>query len=144
VPGCRRRSRRLAASDLEFGRPVRIGRSVWIGARAIILPGVSIGDDALIGAGSEVTRDGRDKRVTIRLTAPAYCKFESIFLQERVSELSLPQPSHREGNVDRAGSSSSSASSARKALGIVKWTVWVLDFAREFLPDEYEEVGRGQ
>jgi maltose O-acetyltransferase len=45
------------ASGLEFGRPVRIGRSVWIGAGAIILPGVSIGDDALIGAGSVVTRD---------------------------------------------------------------------------------------
>src|ERR1700730_6935203 len=45
------------ASSLEFGRPVRIGRSVWIGAGAIILPGVSIGDDALIGAGSVVTRD---------------------------------------------------------------------------------------
>ena len=37
------------ASGLEFGRPVRIGRNVWIGAGAIILPGVSIGDDALIG-----------------------------------------------------------------------------------------------
>jgi len=45
------------ASGLEFGRPVRIGRNVWIGAGAIILPGVSIGDDALIGAGSMVTRD---------------------------------------------------------------------------------------
>jgi maltose O-acetyltransferase len=44
-------------SGLEFGRPVRIGRNVWIGAGAIILPGVSIGDDALIGAGSVVTRD---------------------------------------------------------------------------------------
>lgn len=45
------------ASGLEFGRPVRIGRNVWIGAGAIILPGISIGDDALIGAGSVVTRD---------------------------------------------------------------------------------------
>jgi maltose O-acetyltransferase len=45
------------ASGLEFGRPVRIGRNVWIGAGAIILPGVVIGDDALIGAGSVVTRD---------------------------------------------------------------------------------------
>jgi maltose O-acetyltransferase len=45
------------ASGLEFGRPVLIGRNVWIGAGAIILPGVSIGDDALIGAGSVVTRD---------------------------------------------------------------------------------------
>jgi len=45
------------ASGLEFGRPVRIGRNVWIGGGAIILPGVTIGDDALIGAGSVVTRD---------------------------------------------------------------------------------------
>lgn len=45
------------ASGLEFGRPVRIGRNVWIGGGAIILPGVSVGDDAVIGAGSVVTRD---------------------------------------------------------------------------------------
>jgi hypothetical protein len=38
----------VRASGLEFGRPVRIGRNVWIGAGAIILTGVSIGDDALI------------------------------------------------------------------------------------------------
>jgi maltose O-acetyltransferase len=44
-------------AGLEFGRPVRIGRNVWIGGGAIILPGVSIGDDAVIGAGSVVTRD---------------------------------------------------------------------------------------
>jgi maltose O-acetyltransferase len=30
---------------------------VWIGGGAIILPGVSVGDDAVIGAGSVVTRD---------------------------------------------------------------------------------------
>jgi maltose O-acetyltransferase len=42
---------------LEFGRPIRIGRNVWIGGGAIILPGVSIGDSALIGAGSVVIRD---------------------------------------------------------------------------------------
>lgn len=42
---------------LEFGRPIRIGRNVWIGGGAIVLPGVTIGDDAIIGAGSVVTRD---------------------------------------------------------------------------------------
>jgi maltose O-acetyltransferase len=42
---------------LEFGRPVRIGCDVWIGAAAIILPGVTIGNGAVIGAGSVVTRD---------------------------------------------------------------------------------------
>ena len=41
---------------LEFGRPVVIGANVWIGGGAIILPGVTIGDDAIIGAGSIVTR----------------------------------------------------------------------------------------
>jgi maltose O-acetyltransferase len=45
------------ASGLEFGRPIHIGRNVWIGGGGIILPGVTIGDDALIGAGSVVTRD---------------------------------------------------------------------------------------
>ncbi len=44
-------------SGAEFGRPVRIGRNVWIGGGAILLPGVTVGDDALIGAGSVVTRD---------------------------------------------------------------------------------------
>jgi maltose O-acetyltransferase len=45
------------AAGLEFGRPVAIGRNVWIGGGAIILPGVTVGDDAIIGAGSVVTRD---------------------------------------------------------------------------------------
>jgi maltose O-acetyltransferase len=42
---------------LELGRPVTIGRNVWIGGGSIILPGVTIGDDATIGAGSVVTRN---------------------------------------------------------------------------------------
>jgi maltose O-acetyltransferase len=43
-------------AGLELGRPVQIGRNVWIGGGAIILPGVAIGDDAIVGAGSVVTR----------------------------------------------------------------------------------------
>ncbi len=42
---------------LELGRPVKIGRNVWVGGGAIILPGITIGDDAVIGAGSVVTKD---------------------------------------------------------------------------------------
>jgi acetyltransferase-like isoleucine patch superfamily enzyme len=38
-------------------RPIRIGRGVFVGARAIILKGVTIGDRAIIGAGAVVTRD---------------------------------------------------------------------------------------
>ena len=44
-------------AGLEFGRPVRIGSDVWIGGGAILLPGITIGDGAVIGAGSVVTRD---------------------------------------------------------------------------------------
>ena len=44
-------------AGLEFGRPIHIGRNVWIGGGAIILPGVTVGDHAIIGAGSVVTRD---------------------------------------------------------------------------------------
>ncbi len=41
----------------EFGRPVTIGNDVWIGGKAIVCPGVTIGDRSVIGAGSVVTRD---------------------------------------------------------------------------------------
>src|SRR5207249_8395220 len=38
-------------------RPVKIGRGVFIGARAIVLKGVAIGDRAIVGAGAVVTQD---------------------------------------------------------------------------------------
>jgi maltose O-acetyltransferase len=41
----------------EYGKPVVIGADVWVGGGAIILPGVSVGPRAVIGAGSVVTRD---------------------------------------------------------------------------------------
>ena len=44
-------------SKVPEGRAVRIGDRAWIGARALILPGVTIGADVVIGAGAVVTRD---------------------------------------------------------------------------------------
>lgn len=44
-------------SGLEYAKPVRIGNDVWIGGRAVICPGVTIGDGAVIGAGAVVARD---------------------------------------------------------------------------------------
>jgi acetyltransferase-like isoleucine patch superfamily enzyme len=37
--------------------PVRIGSNVWIGAKATVIPGVTVGDQAMIGAGAVVTHD---------------------------------------------------------------------------------------
>ena len=51
------RDRETRRAGRESGRPVRVGSNVWIGGGAILLPGVTIGDDAIIGAGSVVTRD---------------------------------------------------------------------------------------
>ena len=39
------------------GKPVSIGSDVWIGANSLILPGVSIGDGAVVAAGAVVTRN---------------------------------------------------------------------------------------
>ena len=41
----------------QYNAPVHIGRNCWLGAGVIILPGVTVGDNAVIGAGSIVTKD---------------------------------------------------------------------------------------
>ena len=40
----------------EFGKEIHIGEDCWIGGNVIILPGISVGDGAVIGAGSVVTK----------------------------------------------------------------------------------------
>lgn len=44
-------------TDLEFGLPIHIESNVWIGGNAVILPGVTIGENSIIAAGSIVTKD---------------------------------------------------------------------------------------
>ncbi|MDY3619015.1 sugar O-acetyltransferase [Agathobaculum sp.] len=44
-------------AGLEYAKPIRVGNNVWIGAHVCVLPGVTIGDNAVIAAGSIVTRD---------------------------------------------------------------------------------------
>ena len=45
---------------LKYAQPITIGDDVWIGGACIVLPGVTIGDRAVVGAGSVVTRDVPD------------------------------------------------------------------------------------
>lgn len=48
-----------------YPSPVRIGKDAWIGSGTTLLPGVTIGDGAVIGANSTVTRDIPDKAVAV-------------------------------------------------------------------------------
>lgn len=41
----------------EYGIPIKIGNNVWVGGNTVILPGVTIGDNCVIGAGSVVTKN---------------------------------------------------------------------------------------
>ena len=47
----------LRKKALQYNKSVCIGNNVWIGAGAVIVPGVRIGDNSVIGAGSVVTKD---------------------------------------------------------------------------------------
>lgn len=50
-------------------KPVKIGRNVWIGSHAVVLPGITIGDNAIVGAGAVVTRDVAEGEVVAGVPA---------------------------------------------------------------------------
>lgn len=66
-------------------KPVHIGKNAWIGAGATILPGITVGDNAVVGAASVVTRDvapdtivvGNPARFIKRITGAAECSARS-------------------------------------------------------------------
>ncbi len=47
----------LREKAMQYNMPVHIGRNCWLGAGVIVLPGVTIGDNTVVGAGSVVTKD---------------------------------------------------------------------------------------
>ncbi|MGF1753650.1 sugar O-acetyltransferase [Vibrio makurazakiensis] len=49
----------------EFAKPISIADKVWIGANVVVLPGVSIGFGAVVGAGSVVTKDVSENTVVV-------------------------------------------------------------------------------
>lgn len=50
-------SPKLRRHVLQYNKSVRIGKNVWIGGGATILPGVTIGDNSIVGAGAVVVKD---------------------------------------------------------------------------------------
>ena len=56
---------KLRGRGLQFNKDVHIGANSWIGAGAIIMPGVTIGKNVVIGAGSIVTKDIPDNVIAV-------------------------------------------------------------------------------
>lgn len=44
-------------AGIEYAKPITVGSNVWIGGNVVVLPGVTIGDNCVIGAGSVVVKD---------------------------------------------------------------------------------------
>lgn len=55
----------LREQGYQYNFPVHIGRNCWIGAGVVILPGITIGDNVVVGAGSVVTKDLPDNVVAV-------------------------------------------------------------------------------
>lgn len=55
----------LREQGYQYNAPVSIGRNCWIGANVVIVPGVTIGNNVVIGAGSVVTKDLPDNVVAV-------------------------------------------------------------------------------
>ncbi len=47
----------LRAQGYQYNMPIHVGRNCWLGAGVVVMPGVTIGDNVVIGAGSVVTKD---------------------------------------------------------------------------------------
>lgn len=67
--------------DLEITSPIRVGNYVYIGYRSIILPGVIIGDNCIIAAGSVVTKNVPDNTVVGGVPAK-YIKSSNEYLEK--------------------------------------------------------------
>jgi len=52
-------------AGLEYAHPIIVGNNVWFGGNVVVLPGITIGNNSVIGAGSVVTKDIPDNVVAV-------------------------------------------------------------------------------
>lgn len=81
--------------QMQYNIPVHIGRNVWVGANSVILPGVTIGDNTVIGAGSVVTKDIPANVVAVgnpcRVLRPIGEKDREYYFRDRKIDVEIPE-----------------------------------------------------
>jgi len=75
--------------DLEITKPIIIGNNVYIGVRSIIMPGVTIGNDCIIGAGAVVTKNVPDNSVVGGVPAKFIKNIDEYFEDIKLKSLHL-------------------------------------------------------
>ena len=89
----------LRAKGYQFNAPIRIGKNCWLGAGVMVMPGITIGDNTVVGAGSIMTKDlpsgvlavGNPCRV---LRTIGEHERQYYFRDKRIPPLELEAPSH--------------------------------------------------
>ena len=74
-------------TDMEYGKPITIGNNCWIGGNVTILPGVTIHDNVVVGAGSVVTKDLQSGAIYVGNPAKKLreiTKEDSIYLKKEL------------------------------------------------------------
>lgn len=75
--------------DLEITAPINVGNNVYFGVRSIILPGVNIGDNCIVAAGSIVTKDIPDNTVVGGIPAKYIQSTDEYFEKAKKKSLHL-------------------------------------------------------
>ena len=75
--------------DLEITKPITVGNNVYFGNNAVILPGVNIGNDVVVGAGAVVTKDIPDNSVVSGVPARIINTTEEYFKKLQKESLHL-------------------------------------------------------
>ena len=70
----------LREKAYQYNLPIRIGRNCWLGAGVIVVPGVTIGENTVIGAGSVVTKDIPANVVAVGNPNPAAMEADTLYV----------------------------------------------------------------
>lgn len=86
--------------DLEITKPIKVGSNVYFGNNAVILPGVTIGNNVIVGAGAVVTKDIPDNSVAVGVPARVIKTVDEYLEKAQAESLHLGHLKGRE--KDRA------------------------------------------